>query len=126
MKLTLPLPLNLANARLHWAQQHRARRKYYEVCDSHAVVGIIPGPPAETPERAQVALKFFLHNKQDPDNLAHRAKWVLDYLVTRGYLKDDREANMEWVPPEQEIDRKNKRVEIEIIPLGQTALDFEV
>jgi hypothetical protein len=33
---------------------------------------------------------------------------------------------MEWVPPEQEIDRKNKRVEIEIIPLGQTSLDFEV
>jgi len=39
-------------------------------------------------------------------------KWVVDWLVKRGYLVDDSPTYLEWVMPTQEIDRKNRRIEI--------------
>ena len=48
----------------------------------------------------------------DGDGLVSRAKWPVDWLVKRGYLVDDSPIYLEWVMPTQEIDRKNRRIEI--------------
>lgn len=55
----------------------------------------------------------------DEDNLTARAKWVLDWLVTRGYLTDDKPQNLRLLKPRQRIDRKNKRIEVELTVVKQ-------
>ena len=42
-----------------------------------------------------------------------RLKWPLDWLTRAGYIADDSAPSLRWAGmPEQEIDRKNRRVEI--------------
>jgi len=54
----------------------------------------------------------------DHDNLAARMKWPQDYLVKAGFIVDDDPAHLEWAGfPEQFIDRKDKRLVIELEPL---------
>ena len=120
--LTLPLPTNIANARLHWAQRHRARRKYFEICDLFMAGGERAGvsaPPSQPPEKAKIRITFFLHNKMDEYNLTARAKWIQDWLQTRGYIKSDSPDHLRLLRPRQKVDRKNKRVEIELTVVKQ-------
>ena len=119
MKLTLRLPTNIANSRMQWAQPNRARKTYFEFCDVLMMSKLVPEPPQEPPEKAKVRLSFFLHNRMDEDNLTARAKWVLDWLVTRGYLTDDKPQNLRLLKPRQRIDRKNKRIEVELTVVKQ-------
>lgn len=45
----------------------------------------------------------------DQGNLLSRMKWIEDWLVTRGYLVDDRARNLVWISvPEQAVTRKRK------------------
>ena len=109
VKLTLPLPMNRANARWHWATEMRIKRSYYDKCLVR--YGKIP---KTTMQRAKISVKFFLHQKMDDDNLRGRLKWPLDWLVIRGFIKNDSPDVLVWGPVTQEVDRKDKRIEIEI------------
>ena len=60
---------------------------------------------------------YHRHNLMDHDNLAARMKWPQDYLVGK-FIVDDSPAHLEWEGfPEQFIDRKDKRLVIELEPL---------
>lgn len=122
MNLVLPLPLNLANSRLHWRTKNREKKAYYKRCDNLMYFEDFTLPPDTGPmERVEIQATWYVHAKSDPDNIVGRLKWVLDWLVTRGYIVDDKAENVTLLPPVQHIDRKNKRLEIEITEGGDSA-----
>lgn len=111
MKLILPLPPNRANARWHWRQELRLKNDYYLRCRAAAP------PPRDTIEHCRIHATFFLHNLMDHDNLAARMKWPQDYLVREQFIVDDDPGHLEWGDFMQFIDRKDKRLVIELEPL---------
>ena len=109
--LILPLPPNRANARWHWRTEVKLKAAYYLRCRAAAP------PPREPYERCRIHATFYLHNLMDHDNLAARMKWPQDYLVGK-FIVDDDPAHLEWAGfPEQVIDRKDKRLVIELEPI---------
>lgn len=116
MKFTFALPLNLLNNQgMHWRKRNKIKREWYENADMLALVKFNPQPPAKPWEKARIKAHFYVWSKMDCiDNLPARMKWVMDWMVTRGYLTDDKDA--EWSEqPQQTVDRKNRRVEVEVI-----------
>jgi hypothetical protein len=113
MQLTLTMPANVANARGSWHVGHRAKKRFYRESDERQLVGLVPRPPADPLTSAHVRVRFHVHNLLDPDNLYARMKHVLDWLVTRGYLADD-DVDTVSLEVSQEIERKDKRVEITV------------
>ena len=110
-ELILPLPPNRANARWHWRTEVKLKDAYYLRCRAAA-------PPPRVPYgRCRIRATFYLQNLLDHDNLAARMKWPQDYLVGK-FIVDDSPAHLEWVGfPEQVIDRKDKRLVIELEPI---------
>lgn len=111
MNLTLPLPANLGNARLHWAQKHRAKNAYWKRCDERQLVGLVPPPPPGPLNQARLTITLYTHNPMDPSNAVARVKWVEDWLVTRGYITDDSARHIQ-LEVGQKIDRRDPRCEI--------------
>jgi len=115
MRFVLPLPLNLANSRLHYMIKHRAKKRYWEALDMLQLTRQIPAPPSEPIQRATIGHLWVLHGVlMDEDNAYSRFKWIGDWLVTRGYLADDKPENVTLEKPVQVVDRKHKRVEVTI------------
>jgi hypothetical protein len=115
MKLTMPLPGNRANARWHWTTEKILRDEFYLACD---VMCRGQRKNRKRWDRVTIKATLYVWQLSDQDNLVARLKWPLDYLVIRRYILDDSPKVLEWVGmPEQEIDRKNQRVEIEINPI---------
>lgn len=114
----MPLPPNRGNARGHWRVQWKRKQDFYDACDERQAVGLIPAPPTTPITKAELHAWFYVHNLMDYDNLAARLKHALDWLVTRGYLEDDRPANLRITGIEQEIDRQDKRVELGLTDVG--------
>ena len=113
IQLTLTMPANVANSRGHWRVKHRAKARFYKDSDQRQLVGLVPAPPAKPLESAHVRVRFHVHNLLDPDNLHARMKHILDWLVTRGYLAND-DADTVSLEVSQEIERRDKRVEITV------------
>lgn len=119
MKLVLPLPKNLANWRAHHMVKHREKKAYWKRCDNLMYFPDFPLPPKDGPmESVTLAATWYVGNLMDEGNAVHRLKWIEDWLVTRGYIMDDRTANVSLSKPVQFIDRKDPRVEIEIHAVG--------
>lgn len=111
MRLTVPMPPNLGNARMHWRTRHRAKVDYWNQLDNIALVGLIPAPPKRPPKQAVIAATFYVHQLQDPDNMMARFKFLGDWLKRSGYILDDGPKHLRWAGmPEQQVDRKNQRV----------------
>ncbi|MGA7270148.1 MAG: hypothetical protein WB239_03665 [Acidimicrobiia bacterium] len=120
MKLTLPLPPNLLNARMHWRTRHAKTEAYYQQCTLWAVAGKCPRAPLQMPEKAEVRATVYLWSLMDEDGLTGRLKWPIDWMVYQGYLTDDKPKNMSLAKPAQYIDRKNPRVELTVTPIPET------
>lgn len=111
MKLVLPLPLNLGNARLHWREKNRKMNAYFDLC----LVTVKVKRPKWPLLRADINATFYVWNLMDEgDNMRTRLKWPLDWLVWRGYIEDDSPRTLTWGPVSQVIDRKNQRIEVEL------------
>lgn len=125
--LRLPLPQN-PNAglrRAHWATRLRAQKAWIEAAAA-AIEFRFPNEPFEL---ARVQCRFFVRNLCDADNLAARQKWILDFLTASkvlsgvgavgeirraGWIVDDSPRHLILGEPEQEIDRREPRVEVTI------------
>ena len=114
MNLTLPLPINLGNARMHWAEKNRKKKAYWEGLNVRLALGKIEKPPAKPMECVAITFHWYVWNLMDPDNARARAKWILDWLKGLGYIVDDKGANIDYRADHQTIDRKEPRVELEI------------
>jgi hypothetical protein len=116
IRLTLPLPPNVANQRVHWRAKLKQKNSYWNVCSTLRHARKVPRPPADWPPlKARIAVRLFVWNTMDPDNAMARLKWVLDWLQAWDYIADDSPSALEWAGmPEQQIDRKDQRIEIEL------------
>ena len=110
MKITLPLPPNMANGRMHWAAKHRKQQAYKLRCTATH-----PARPEKPVVPAIVSARLYVWNLMDDDGAVARLKWPLDWLVEREILANDDPKSMRLGEVTQVIDRKNQRVEIEVM-----------
>jgi len=104
----MPMPENLANARLHWAVKDKARKAYWRHCDLLVQGQILPPPPAVPLPKATLSVRMTLGNAMDDDNALARCKWAIDFLVKRKYIVDDSRKHLRLAGlPEQIVSRKN-------------------
>ena len=113
LKLTMPLPLALGNARLHWRKKLKLKHEYWDLC----LVTVKTRRPVMVPERTRITVRLFTWNRNDMEGLWARLKWPVDWLVTREYILDDSPDALTWEMPTQAIDRKNQRIEVELLEL---------
>ena len=115
MRLVMPLPPNVANERGHWRTRNRRKLAFMGECDHRQLLGLIPPPPERPWSHVTLAAHFHLHNLMDKhDNLRFRLKYPSDWLVTRGYIDDDGPDNITVVGVDQCIDRKDKRLVLDL------------
>ena len=135
LTLTLPMPPNIANgSHGHWRARHREKVAYWDALDAVAAMSrararaskvpmqrdlVIPDPPPVPYARASIRSTMYLGAAMDDSNAMRRHKWVEDWLVTRGYLADDRKKCLKWETfPEQIIKRDgNYRLVLTLTPL---------
>lgn len=132
VKLVLPLPPSVLNNRkAHPMAEYRAKNKYRAECWAAAIKQVMPRAREDLPERVRVRATFYVRNRRDEaDNLPASLKWALDCLKQeqtgsvkwrqgvydeKGYLIDDDPAHCIAEQPTQHIDRKNTRLELELI-----------
>ena len=94
------------------------RRKNYRLGAHIALVNQVGHPVlGYEAKRKTLTATLYVWGRMDPDNAVARLKWPIDCLVGHGLLRDD---NGRWLDfteiPKQVIDRKNPRVEIELVP----------
>lgn len=102
----LPLPQNLnRNRHTAWQAAHAAKRKWYALADAWGLRYRHPSPPAQPWRLIRVTAVLTMRASMDPENAMRRAsKWPMDWLVSRGYLVDDRAKHVRWTGlPEQRI-----------------------
>lgn len=87
LTLTFPMPVNLANARLHWAAKNRKHNDW----KTRALVGerLLRGR-RRTMERVRISAVMYVGRAvMDHDNATARLKWCFDFLKERGLIVDD-------------------------------------
>ena len=117
MKLTLPLPPNMANASVHWRTKNRQRKEYLTLCDYlrnprpkwHSTRSGKLGPPP----KVQITATLYHTHKSDPDGRMARIKWPVDWLTRNGYIVDDDDEHLVWagVPTQVKCKKADRRVE---------------
>lgn len=106
------MPPNLANARMHWAKKHRA----HEDWKLRAIVGergLRGRRPSRPHKRVKVTAVMYPRVRMDDDNCVARLKWILDLLVERRIVVDDKRPHLELTGiPEQRLGSRPARVEL--------------
>lgn len=116
VQMVIPLPLNLANSRLHWAEKMRKKRAYWDELTIRKQAKIIPPPPVRWPTFARVEMVLYVARLMDKGNAYNRVKWVEDWLAGHGYIAGDREDQID-LQVSQKVDRKNTRIHVVITPI---------
>ena len=114
IKLVLPMPPNRANARKHWRVVLKEKKAYWERLDLLYCARELPKAPKSPPERTRLKTQMYVFSIMDHDNAVARLKLALDWLVRAGYIADDSPKHLDLEMPEQVVDRKNPRLEIEL------------
>lgn len=136
IRMTLPLPPSLTNSgkgrSRHWRALEKEKDAYWQRLDlvlymtgrlprgqsMPPAMFQVPSPPHDPIERAEASGVLYLWNPMDDGNALARLKWLEDWLVRRGYLRNDSRKHLRWAAlPEQVIDRANPRVELTVRPL---------
>lgn len=114
--LELPLPVNLANARMHWRVKDRERKAYRATLDLLLAAKRLPSPPVAPLSPIVIRPALYVWSQMDDDNALARVKWAADWLKTHGYIVDDKRPHCRFTIPEQVIDRKNQRLVLTLTP----------
>ena len=116
--ITVPMPPNLSNVAARASRsgkaQHFAKLRYWKQLDERQQCGLIPAPPSTPLESVTLTSVMYLGNAMDDDNAVARHKWVLDWLRTRGYVRDDRRRNLRWGAFPEQVVRRGHEYGIEI------------
>lgn len=114
--LTLPMPTNLANARLHW----RAKDKAHQAWKTRAVVmeKALHGRHRPMARATVSAVLYVGGGRMDDDNAVARLKWCLDLLKERGLIVDDKRPHLtlEGIPEQRTA--TPRRVELTLVEVG--------
>ena len=126
MKITLPLPPNMANSRLHWRVKNRKRKEYFEACDLAAILVPVRERAllvrrAPSIEKTMIRATVYCGALHDEDNLLARLKFPVDWMVRRGFLKDDGPMQISWYWPIEQVVKRGQdyRVEFELTEVGR-------
>lgn len=91
LELTFPMPVNIANARLHWAVKSRKHNEW----KLRAIVGERGLRGRHRPiQKCQVTAVLYARQRMDDDNAVARLKWPLDLLKERGLIVDDKRPHL--------------------------------
>jgi hypothetical protein len=115
--ITLPLPPNMANGRMHWRSKQKRRVAYLEHCVYECILRHVSADAYRLKERhAALAFTLYLGAQMDHDNALARCKWPVDFLVAQGFLHDDSPKWCQFSIPSQVItrDKNQQRLEITI------------
>jgi hypothetical protein len=96
MQLDLVLPVNVANARLHWRSKDTLRQAYFAHCDMLLRTGAIPRPLSTPIPCASIRVEMHCKREMDTDNAVARCKWAGDWLQERGYIMSDKPSGLKW------------------------------
>lgn len=121
LELTLPEPPSL-NAMLGYAKAWGRGRKYYKEQQDYRALALEwmndqgLEPPDIPWERWElVSAHFRLHNPRDPIDLLAGTKWGVDLLIDEEFIEDDSARHVTGIClPTQEVDRKNRGVDLVI------------
>lgn len=117
MKITLPLPPNMANSRMHWRVKQKAKKAYWESCGLRSVIEApIYALAADPYPKAKVKATIYCGGRMDHDNAIARLKWPIDWLVEAKILIGDNPSQLEWDWPIKQVIKRdnNYRVEFEL------------
>lgn len=95
LTLNFPLPLNLANTNVHWAEKKRRHDawKLRALAMDRGLMG-----RHEPMQYAKATAVYYLGSgvgrPMDDDNATARLKWIGDFLVERGLIVDDRPPHL--------------------------------
>lgn len=108
--LTLPLPLNLANSRMHWA----AKRRAHHAWKARAIVMERGLRGRHRPmQRAAASVVLYVGgHRLDDDNATACTKWVWDLLIERGLIVDDRRPHLTLLGIPEQRTSAPRRVEL--------------
>jgi hypothetical protein len=113
-----PMPLNLANARLHWRVKHNARVAYFATLDQLQAAKEIHPPPPQPFAKGRVYSTMTLGNRMDHDNAMARHKWILDWLQSRGYVANDKHLDWPQMPGQYISRREPSRIVLTLTETG--------
>ncbi len=113
--ITMELPPNLGNSRMHWRTKHKKRAAYLRDCAFYARRAFDSADSVRG-LKARVSFTLYLGAQMDQDNALARCKWPIDWLVANGFLVDDSPKWCSMSIPSQVItrDKKAQRLEITI------------
>lgn len=121
MTVTIPLPLKelSPNARVHWGDRSKAKRKYRQWAGAAALASVrrVGWATVDT-----IGLKVVLYardrrSKWDEDNLIASMKAAIDGLADAGVVTNDRGVRLERT--EIVWDDPDPRVELEVTRCGE-------
>ena len=119
IRFTLPLPPNLANARMHWAVRNKHRADYELSCFAHLMRQKVKREKAVPMYSARGAFgpviidaTLYTWSPMDWDNLYARLKWAVDAIVKYGLLANDDPTHLTLGVISQQVDRKHRRIEV--------------
>ena len=110
LTFTFPMPDRMlyANGRAHWAVKSKVKNALWATCDRLVLGEVLPDPPKAPWTKATVRSVMTVGAMHDDDNAMNRHKPILDWLVTRGYVVDDKRKHLQWEGlPTQRVSRKN-------------------
>jgi hypothetical protein len=119
IRLTVPMPPLMTNRTgrqsRHWRAVERAKRRYWAALDERQNCGLIPPPLPRPLDRASLRSVMYLGAPMDDDNAVARHKWILDWLRTRGYVRDDRRKVLTWAAFPDQIIKRGQEYRIELV-----------
>ncbi len=111
MKITLPLPPNMANKSWgHWTKKHKAQKAYMVLCmlkhKCHG--GTLPAGI-----RKEITATIYNTRLMDQDNAMARLKWPVDWINRTGFIVDDDPDHLVWtgLPTQVKCKKDERRVE---------------
>lgn len=111
--LTFPLPVNLANARMHWAQKLRRHNDWKtRALVEERALRVRPKRPM-----TKVRVSAVIHVGRvlmDHDNAVARLKWCLDFMIERGLIVDDSPKYLSWAGFPEQRQGNPKRVTLTV------------
>lgn len=126
MKFEIPGRLPGLNEIIDAAKQGKGRYQPYALM-KEKYTEMITWLAKKLPTYERVALIITWHEpdrRRDPDNIMAGQKFILDALVQAGVIPNDSQKYIQGILHRFDVDRKNPRVEVEILDMEKEPGDF--